>query len=273
MRGEKKATCAEEGYTGDIYCKDCGEKLVTGEVTAKLTDHNWDEGVVTKEPTTADEGEKTYTCICCGKTSTEKIPAVSIPQKGVVLTDEKTGGEYEVTAFDNKKRTVEYKKPVKGNTKAVTVPAVISIDGVSYKVTSIAKNAFKNNKNIVRLTVGDSVTTIGANAFSGCSKLKTVKLGNNVTTINNNAFYKCTALTKIVIPKKVKKIGKQAFYGCKKLTSIKIVTTKLTNKSVGNKAFAGTPKKVVVKVPNGKLNAYQKLLVSKGIYKRTNIKK
>ncbi len=30
LRNAKKATCTEPGYTGDTYCKDCGEKISTG---------------------------------------------------------------------------------------------------------------------------------------------------------------------------------------------------------------------------------------------------
>lgn len=32
---KKDATCSVEGYTGDTYCKDCGEKLATGTTIEK----------------------------------------------------------------------------------------------------------------------------------------------------------------------------------------------------------------------------------------------
>ena len=35
IRGAKSATCLEEGYTGDTYCKDCGIKLSSGTVIPK----------------------------------------------------------------------------------------------------------------------------------------------------------------------------------------------------------------------------------------------
>ncbi|MGN1310408.1 MAG: hypothetical protein ACI4VP_01640 [Clostridia bacterium] len=38
-------------------------------------DHQWDEGVTTKEATCEEEGEKTYTCTICGGTKKEVIPA------------------------------------------------------------------------------------------------------------------------------------------------------------------------------------------------------
>lgn len=39
------------------------------------TEHKWDEGVVTKEATCTEAGEKTYTCTVCNETKTEKIDA------------------------------------------------------------------------------------------------------------------------------------------------------------------------------------------------------
>ena len=41
--------------------------------------HNWDSGKVTKQPTAAEEGVKTYTCSICGATRTEAIPKL-VPQ-------------------------------------------------------------------------------------------------------------------------------------------------------------------------------------------------
>ena len=68
----KKPTCQEEGYTGDVYCTDCGIKLSSGKSTKKY-DHDWDGGKVTKEATCKEEGTKTYTCENCGETETFSI--------------------------------------------------------------------------------------------------------------------------------------------------------------------------------------------------------
>ena len=75
-KDQKAATCTEDGYTGDIYCSDCGTKLESGTVINKLG-HTWDNGVITKEATETEEGVKTYTCKTCGETKTEKIPVTS----------------------------------------------------------------------------------------------------------------------------------------------------------------------------------------------------
>lgn len=73
-RNQKKATCTEEGYTGDLYCKDCNKCLQKGETIPK-TDHKWDKGQVTTKPTCTEPGVKTYTCTVCKTTKTETIDA------------------------------------------------------------------------------------------------------------------------------------------------------------------------------------------------------
>ncbi len=73
IRNQKEASCKEEGYTGDTYCPDCGIKLSSGNTIAKTENHSWDNGVITKTPSCAQTGVKTYTCGICGKTKTENI--------------------------------------------------------------------------------------------------------------------------------------------------------------------------------------------------------
>ena len=73
IRNKKEATCKEEGYSGDTWCKDCGKKILSGQAIAKTEDHSWNQGKITKEPTCKEEGEKTFTCSICGNTKTEKV--------------------------------------------------------------------------------------------------------------------------------------------------------------------------------------------------------
>lgn len=169
--------------------------------------------------------------------------------------------------------TVEYVATTNKKGTSIVIPNTVTFDGVIYKVVRIAAGAFKNNKKITKVTIGNNVTAIESNAFSGCTKLKTVSMGANVTTIGAKAFYKCTALAKITIPAKVNKIGKQAFYGCKKLKKITIKTTKLTNKTVGSKAFKGIHPKAAIKVPKKKLSSYKEILKKKGVGSKVKINK
>lgn len=69
--GAKEATCTAEGYTGDICCVDCGEKLELGTAIVRVP-HSYTSNI-TKEPTTTEEGVRTYTCAVCGATYTEPI--------------------------------------------------------------------------------------------------------------------------------------------------------------------------------------------------------
>ncbi len=75
IRNKKEATCKEEGYSGDTWCKDCGKKILSGQTIAKTENHSWNQGEITKEPTCKEEGEKTFTCSICGDEKTEKISA------------------------------------------------------------------------------------------------------------------------------------------------------------------------------------------------------
>ncbi len=296
VKDAREATCAVEGYTGDTYCKDCGAKIATGTVIPKSTIHTWDEGIVTKEPTPLEKGEKTHTCTVCKATKTEEIAALGAPEVGTKDTSDDGKATYKVTKSDLKKGTVTYVAPRNKKATTVIIPATVEIDGVKYSVTAIEKNAFKNNKYIKSVSIGKNVKTVGASAFYKCRKLKTVKFGSNIVTIGDKAFYKCTALTKISLPSKLKTIGKSAFYGCKKVTAITIgksverigekafygcskvktitiKTTKLTTKKIGNKAFAKTQKSVTVKIPKKKFATYKSMLIKKGVNKKAKFKK
>ncbi|MBR7179732.1 MAG: leucine-rich repeat protein, partial [Oscillospiraceae bacterium] len=77
IRNDKAATCTEDGYTGDTYCAECGEKLATGE-TIPATGHT-EEIIPGKDATCTEpgltEGKK---CTVCGVTTVEQevIPAL-----------------------------------------------------------------------------------------------------------------------------------------------------------------------------------------------------
>ena len=73
LRDKKTATCGEDGYSGDLYCNDCGQLISKGAVV-KATGHSWESGKVTEAATCKKEGTKTYTCKNCGETKTESIP-------------------------------------------------------------------------------------------------------------------------------------------------------------------------------------------------------
>ena len=67
------ATCGADGRI-ETVCSNCGEVIATKVIPA-TGEHTWDNGTVTTEPTETEPGERTYTCVICGKTRTEVIPA------------------------------------------------------------------------------------------------------------------------------------------------------------------------------------------------------
>lgn len=63
---KKEATCTEEGYTGDFYCKDCKTTIQTGSsIPAK--GHKWGQWTTTKKATCTEAGIETRKCKKCGK--------------------------------------------------------------------------------------------------------------------------------------------------------------------------------------------------------------
>ncbi len=197
-------------------------------------------------------------------------------EKGDQIRDKATKAVYEVTkeaSESGKGGAIAYKAPSDKKASSVQIPKTVTLDGVTYKVTSVAANAFKNNKSLKKVTVGTNVTSIGGNAFYGCAKLKTITIGSNVRTIGAKAFGGCTSLTKVALPAKTTSIGKQAFYKCAKLKAITIKTTKLTTKTVNADAFKGVYAKVTVKVPAKTYSRYKKLLPSCGLSKKAKIVK
>ena len=231
------------------HCTRCDSKKDVTEIPASGK-HTWNNGVITKPATIAEEGVKTYTCTVCGVTRTETIAKLPMPtvtpvptatptpaitsaptvtptpsvSVGTKITDKKTGNIYKVTSSRSSSQTVAF---IGNKVKtSVIIPTTIKIKGATYKVTEISTNAFKNNR-----------------------KLKKVVIGQNIV-----------------------RIGKNAFYGCKKLTAITIKSSRLTLKNIGKNAFKNTSPKATVKVPKKQKALYNQILKKRGLNKKAKVK-
>lgn len=102
----------------------------------------------------------------------EVTPAM--PKKNTVLNDSSSKCGVKVSSTSTKNPTVTYTKST--NTKAanITIPATVTIDNVTYKVTSVATSAFSGNNKFTKVTIGKNITSIGKNAFKNCTKLKSI---------------------------------------------------------------------------------------------------
>ena len=72
-----ESTCEKGGsYDEVVYCTVCKKELSRTTVKTEAKGHKWNEGKITTEPTCTEEGVKTFECMVCGKTKTEKVSAL-----------------------------------------------------------------------------------------------------------------------------------------------------------------------------------------------------
>lgn len=147
-------------------------------------------------------------------------PGLKEPVKGSYYTVQ--GVKYKVTAVKGKSGTVEAVGYDKKASK-VKVQTTVKINGYSFAVQKIGKNAFKNCTKIAgTISFAKNIKTIEDSAFSGCKNIKKVIFGTNVTQIGKNSFYKCKKLQTLQFQSgSVKKIGKAAFKGIVKKYTLK----------------------------------------------------
>ncbi|CUO25340.1 MULTISPECIES: hypothetical protein [Blautia] len=65
-------SCTSNGYSGDTYCNDCERTIYYGS-TIPAYGHDYDNGVITTEPTAETDGIITYTCKRCKHQDTKNL--------------------------------------------------------------------------------------------------------------------------------------------------------------------------------------------------------
>ncbi|MDE6440607.1 MAG: leucine-rich repeat protein [Bacteroidales bacterium] len=154
---------------------------------------------------------------------------------------------------------------------SVVIPATVTYDGKTYRVTAIRNGAFGYCTGLTSVTIPNSVTSIGEGAFEQCAGLKSVYYTGNisqwcgidrklwisfgwdlyiddvkvtdlmipegVTAIGECAFFCCTGLASVTLPESVTSIGWNAFGACSGLTSVMLPESV---DSIGVTAFWGT---------------------------------
>lgn len=247
--GAKAPTCKEDGYTGNEVCKVCHETLNKGTTIPKtdshewgkwtikrestctekgeqsrkcavcgeeeieslpLAKHTWDNGKVTQAPSYTKVGVKTWTCSECGKTKTTTLAKLPMPKAGTKVIV--GGNQYTVTKAGSE---VRFSK-ANAKARAITVPSTIKAKGITYKVTSIGTNAFKNCKKLTKATIGANVKVIKAKAFNNCPKLKAVTIKTALLTkktASKKCFSKVNKRMVIKSPRKVKRAYVKIFKG------------------------------------------------------------
>jgi len=111
LRNFRESTCNSNGYSGDVYCKICRNRLSKGELTP-FKDHNLT--TIIKEATTTETGLKYDRCTTCGgKFNEEILPVIEVKPDIPILTSIKNqDGSVKITweKIPNAKEYYLYKK-------------------------------------------------------------------------------------------------------------------------------------------------------------------
>lgn len=144
------------------------------------------------------------------------------PVKGEQGNRQYEDGNYCYKVLSIKRKEVEVIRARNPKSKKIQIPDQVKINGVRYRVASVAKSAFSNNKKAVSAAIGENVKRIGKDAFRGCKKLKKI----------------------FIKTKRLKKVGKNAFRGIAKNARIKVPKRKYAayRKMLAKKGQKGTVK-------------------------------
>lgn len=88
----------------------------------------------------------------------------------------------------------------------ITIPATVKTPVGTYKVTSVANNAFKGYTKMTTVVIGKNVKSIGSNAFKGCKSLRKVTIkSTGLTKIGSKAFKGTNNKISFKVPQKMLK--------------------------------------------------------------------
>ena len=133
-------------------------------------------------------------------------------------------------------------------TGAITVPATVTYNSVTYKVTAVGSSAFRECPSLTSVSLPNTITSIGAYAFFDGSSIRSVNIPQAVTSIGASAFNGCVNLYSVNLPKGLKAIEESTFASCQSLSSITIPETVL---SIGANAFKGCSNLYSITIPDG----------------------
>ena len=118
---KKEATCTKEGYTGDLYCKDCRTTIQTGSsIPAK--GHKWGQWKTTKKATCTEAGIETHECRKCGKTEERETKVLGHDWDNGVVTTPATCTEDGVKTYTCKRDASHTKQETIPKTEHTPVP-------------------------------------------------------------------------------------------------------------------------------------------------------
>lgn len=196
------------------------------------------------------------TSAIAGWVSLETVCYLKIPQEGHYDTETKKfieadgnlafkveisprfieGGLYYDQESSNKVKLVS---PTEGKyVGAITIPAVVKHNDVTYDVVAIGDNAFKGATGVTSVTLPLT----------------------NLTSIGSFAFNDCTGLTEFTLPECITCIGERAFFYCDKLQHLYVHSSNPNSYHAGSEAFNNINRGgnvCTLHVPTGTTAAYK----------------
>ena len=204
---------AEVSDAGVVTAKAAGKAVITVssaarpdvKATVEITVKAKDKEPETKEPESETETKAPQTETKAPETEKPDVPK-KVPAKGSVHKSADGKLAFKVTKSDAKNGTVTVSKLLKKTVKTVTIPATVTIDGYTFKVTAVANNVFKNASRLKSVVIGANVKSIGKSSFYKCKKLATITFkGIKAPGVGKNAFKSGKSKVTVKVPKKMKK--------------------------------------------------------------------
>lgn len=204
---------AEVSDAGVVTAKAAGKATITVssvarpdvKATVEITVKAKDNELETKEPESETETKAPQTETKAPETEKPDVPK-KVPAKGSVHKSADGKLAFKVTKSDAKNGTVTVSKLLKKTVKTVTIPATVTIDGYTFKVTAVANNVFKNASRLKSVVIGANVKSIGKSSFYKCKKLATITFkGIKAPGVGKNAFKSGKSKVTVKVPKKMKK--------------------------------------------------------------------
>ena len=155
--------------------------------------------------------------------STPKTNRKKPARVGKIITSS-AGYRFKVTSSKVKNPEVALYRPGSGR-KEVKIGTKVTINGISYSVTSVCERAFRSNKRVKKVSLGSRVDKIGKEAFANCRNIKVLYIYSprlKALDIGENAFKGINKRVKISVPKAKMKEYKELFRekGLSKQTSV-----------------------------------------------------
>ena len=120
-------------------------------------------------------------------------------------------------------------------------------------VVQIGHCAFRDNKNLINISLPNNLKIIRKDVFSGCDSLKEVLIPEGVKDVREGAFSYCKNLARVFLPQSLESIDRNAFWGCSSLINInanslrKEIDLPSNMRFLYYSAFTGTPIEKLVK--------------------------